>query len=117
MKQVEIKVPKNFTLRLELIKEVHTITGLSLRESKIIVDSGKFTLDNVQNAACERLKCKFPNIEITESPDPLAEAKQAVYYHSDCVLLTKEEYQELCKYKGLYLDLKGEITKIAESWK
>lgn len=56
-------------------------------------------------------------VEATKNPSPFEKAKQAVYYHSDCILLTKEEYQELCKYKGLYLDLKGEITKMAELWK
>lgn len=117
MKQVEIKVPKNFASKLELLKEVNTITGFTLKESKNLVDSGKFVLKNVQDATCERLKYKFPDIEITESPNLIEGAKQAVYYHSNCVLLTKEEYQELCKYKGLYLDLKGEITKMAESWK
>lgn len=117
MKKVKIEVSKNFSARLELIKEVHAITGLSLRDSKILVDTQSFTLDNIQDEDCKRLKYNFPQIKITESSSSFDKAKQAVYYNSDCVLLSKGEYQELCKYKGLYLDLKGEITKIAEAWK
>ena len=51
------------------------------------------------------------------SQTPLEQAKAAVHFHSDCKLLTKEEYEELCKYKGLYLDLKGSINKIMNQFK
>lgn len=51
------------------------------------------------------------------SQTPLEQAKAAVHFHSDCKLLTKEEYEELCKYKGLYLDLKGSINNIMNQFK
>lgn len=51
------------------------------------------------------------------SQTPLEQAKAAVHFHNDCKLLTKEEYEELCKYKSLYLDLKGSINNIINQFK
>lgn len=123
---------------VHLLKDVLQI---SLSKAKDTFEKGKVTLDGTKYSLLERYLDNFKhadeNIIITEFKEtvrpykpftlgekenkpqntPLERAKQAVYYHSDCVLLTKEEYQELYKYKGLYLDLQGSISKIAEEFK
>lgn len=120
---------------VHLLKDVLQI---SLSKAKDTFEKGKVTLDGTKYSLLERYLDNFKhadeNIIITEFKEtvrpykpftlgekenkqntPLERAKQVVYYHSDCVLLTKEEYQELCKYKGLYLDIMGHIkTAIKE---
>ena len=44
--------------------------------------------------------------------EEVKKAQEAVWYNTDCKLLTKEEYEELCRYKALYLDLKGSLEGI-----
>lgn len=121
---------------VHLLKDVLQI---SLSKAKDTFEKGKVTLDGTKYHLLERYLENFKhadeNIIIKKFEEevrhykpftlekeenkpqntPLERAKQAVYYHSDCVLLTKEEYQELCKYKGLYLDIIGHIkTAIKE---
>ena len=47
--------------------------------------------------------------------EKIKKAQEAVWYNTDCKLLTKEEYEELCKYKALYLDLKGSLEGIVKT--
>lgn len=120
---------------IHLLKDVLQI---SLPKAKDIFEKGKVTLDSTKYSSLDRYLDNFKhadeNVIITEFKEtmrpykpftlgekenkqntPLERAKQVVYCHSDCVLLTKEEYQELCKYKGLYLDIIGHIkTAIKE---
>lgn len=49
--------------------------------------------------------------------EKIKKAQEAVWYNTDCKLLTKEEYEELCKYKALYLDLKGSLEGIVKNFK
>lgn len=118
---------------------LQNVLQISLSKAREIFGQNKVTLDGTKYPLLERYLDNFKrideNIIITEFKEtmrpykpftleneenkpqntPLERAKQAVYYHSDCVLLTKEEYQELCKYKGLYLDIIGHIkTAIKE---
>lgn len=44
-------------------------------------------------------------------------AKNAVWYHTECVLLTKDEYEELKKYKAAYKDLQGSLSNLIEQFK
>lgn len=48
--------------------------------------------------------------------EKIKKAQEAVY-NTDCKLLTKEEYEELCRYKALYLDLKGSLEGIVKDFK
>ena len=128
---------KDKTAVVFLLKDVLQI---SLSEAKEIFGKSKVTLDSAKYPLIDRYLDNFKradeNIIITEFKEtiwpykpftlgeknntqntPLERAKQVVYYHSDCILLTKDEYQELCKYKGLYLDLQGSISKIVEEFK
>lgn len=49
--------------------------------------------------------------------EKIKKAQEAVWYNTDCKLLTKEEYEELCRYKALYLDLKGSLEGIVKDFK
>lgn len=49
--------------------------------------------------------------------EKIKKAQEAVWHNTDCKLLTKEEYEELCKYKALYLDLKGSLEGIVKDFK
>lgn len=49
--------------------------------------------------------------------EKIKKAQEAVLYNTDCKLLTKKEYEELCKYKALYLDLKGSLEGIVKDFK
>lgn len=49
--------------------------------------------------------------------EEVKKAQEAVWYNTDCKLLTKEEYKELCRYKALYLDLKGSLEGIVRNFK
>lgn len=43
-------------------------------------------------------------------------AQMVVRNHTECILLTKEEYNELAKYKGLYLDLAGSLETLTKQF-
>lgn len=49
--------------------------------------------------------------------EQIKKAQEAVWYNTDCRLLTEEEYKELCRYKALYLDLKGSLEEIVRNFK
>ena len=73
--------------------------------------------DNPDNPESDNINNQKQEIMPENNQTPLEQAKAAVHFHSDCKLLTKEEYEELCKYKGLYLDLKGSINNIMNQFK
>ena len=75
------------------------------------------TINDFKNCKVQSYKPFTLKEENNTQNTPLERAKQVVYCHSNCVLLTKEEYQELCRYKSLYLDLQGSISKIVEEFK
>jgi hypothetical protein len=49
--------------------------------------------------------------------EKIKKAQEAVWYNTGYKLLTKEKYEELCKYKALYLDLKGSLEGIVKDFK
>lgn len=49
--------------------------------------------------------------------EEIKKAQEAVWCNTDCRLLTKEEYEELCRYKALYLDLKDSLEEIVKDFK
>lgn len=128
---------KDKTSVISLLKNVLQIP---LSKAKEIFAQSKVTLDDTKYLLLDRYLENFKrvdeNIIITEFKEtvrpykpftlenednkpqntPLERAKQVVYYHSDCILLTKEEYQELCKYKGLYLDIIGHIKTVIKEF-
>lgn len=126
--------------KIAVVSLLKDVLQISLLKAKETFDKSKVTLDSAKYPLIDRYLDNFKhadeNIIITEFKEtirpykpftlgeenntqntPLERAKQVVYYHSDCVLLTKDEYQELCKYKSLYLDLQGSISKIVEEFK
>lgn len=126
--------------KIAVVSLLKDVLQISLSKAKEIFDKSKVTLDSAKYPLIDRYLDNFKhadeNIIITEFKEtvrsykpftlkeenntqntPLERAKQVVYCHSDCVLLTKEEYQELCRYKNLYLDLQGSISKIVEEFK
>lgn len=126
--------------KIAVVSLLKDVLQISLSKAKETFDKSKVTLDSTKYPLIDRYLDNFKhadeNIIITEFKEtvrsykpftlkeenntqntPLERAKQVVYCHSDCVLLTKEEYQELCRYKSLYLDLQGSISKIVEEFK
>lgn len=126
--------------KIAVVSLLKDVLQISLSKAKETFDKSKVTLDSAKYPLIDRYLDNFKhadeNIIITEFKEtvrsykpftlkeenntqntPLERAKQVVYCHSDCVLLTKEEYQELCRYKSLYLDLQGSISKIVEEFK
>lgn len=128
---------KNGISIIHLLKDV---LQTNLSNAKDIFEKGKVTLDSAKYPSLDRYLENFKhadkNIIIKEFKEavrpykpftleneenkpqntPLERAKQVVYYHSDCILLTKEEHQELCKYKDLYLDLIGHIKTVIKEF-
>lgn len=128
---------KDKTSVIFLLKDVLQISLLKAKEifgkSKVTLDSAKYPLidrylDNFKRADENIIITEFKGTMRPYKPftlgdkenkpqnTPLERVKQVVYCHSDCVLLTKDEYQELCKYKGLYLDIIGHIKTVIKEF-
>lgn len=73
------------------IKLLQTLFGLGLKEAKYAEESFQLTVySNLQNL--------FPQDK------------------SECVLISKEEYNLLTKYKGLYLDIIGTLNNVVKQF-
>ena len=116
--------------KLNQIKLLQKLFGLSLKEAKYTVDCGEFILqDECDENIIETIRSSNANIEVITLPSPI-KAEEAfqltVYSHlqnlfpQECILLNKEEYEkerkELMKYKSLYLDLVGSIHSIIDTF-
>lgn len=116
--------------KLNQIKLLQKLFGLSLEEAKYAVDCGEFILqDKCDENIIETIRSSNANIEVITLPSPI-KAEEAfqltVYSHlqnlfpQECILLNKEEYEkerkELMKYKSLYLDLVGSIHSIIDTF-
>lgn len=111
--------PKNYFNKMRLIKVVKQATGLGLKEAKDLIDSNDFIINishdgylDILREFEESIECGDLVIKKTISSKQLDISKQVVHEHTNCVLLTKEEYSELCLYKRMYKDLKGSIDKL-----
>lgn len=117
--------------KLNQIKLLKTLFGLSLEEAKDAVDSGEFIPQcECNESTVEMIRSNSnTNIKVVILPSP-TEAEKAfqliVYSHlqnlfpQECILLNKKEYEkerkELMKYKSLYLDLVGSIHSIIDTF-
>lgn len=120
---------KNLDQKLRQIKILQTLFGLSLKEAKYAVDCGDFILQReCDKNIIETIRSSNANIEVITLPSPI-KAEEAfqltIYSHlqnlspqdkSECVLITKEEYNLLTKYKGLYLDIVGTLSTIVKQF-
>lgn len=120
---------KNLDQKLRQIKILQTLFGLSLKEAKYAVDCGEFILQReCDKNIIETIRSSNANIEVITLPS-LIKAEEAfqliVYSHlqnlspqdkSECVLISKEEYNLLTKYKGLYLDIIGTLNNVVKQF-
>lgn len=112
--------------KLNQVKFLQTLFGLSLKEAKDAVDSGEFIPQcECDGNVIEMIRNCNVNIKVETLPSPI-KAEEAfqltIYSHlqnpfpQECILLNKKEYEkerkELMKYKSLYFDLVGSINSI-----
>lgn len=116
--------------KLRQVKLIKELFGLGLKEAKDAVDSGEF----IPQCECDESTVEMirsnsnTNIKVEILPSSI-EAEKAfqliVYSHlqnlfpqdkSECVLITKEEYNLLTKYKGLYLDIIGTLNNVVKQF-
>ena len=120
---------KNLDQKLRQIKILQTLFGLSLKEAKYAVDCGEFILQReCDKNIIETIRSSNANIEVITLPSPIKaeEAFQLIVYShlqnlspqdkSECVLISKEEYNLLSKYKGLYLDIIGTLNNVVKQF-
>lgn len=120
---------KNLDQKLRQIKLLQTLFGLGLKEAKYAVDCGDFILQReCDKNIIETIRSSNANIEVITLPSPIKaeEAFQLIVYShlqnlspqdkSECVLISKEEYNLLTKYKGLYLDIIGTLNNVVKQF-
>ena len=120
---------KNLDQKLCQIKILQTLFGLSLKEAKYAVDCGEFILQcECDKNIIETIRSSNANIEVITLPSPIKaeEAFQLIVYShlqnlspqdkSECVLISKEEYNLLTTYKGLYLDIIGTLNNVVKQF-
>ena len=118
-----------YNRKLTQVKLIKNLFGLCLKEAKDAVDSGEF----IPQCECDKniiemIRSSNANIKVVTLPS-LIKAEEAfqltIYSHlqnlspqdkSECVLITKEEYNLLTKYKGLYLDIVGTLSTIVKQF-
>lgn len=118
-----------YNRKLCQVKLIKSLFGLGLKEAKDAVDSGEFIpqCDCDENIV-EMIRRTNTNIKVEILPSSI-KAEEAfqlmIYSHlqnlspqnkSECVLITKEEYNLLTKYKGLYLDIVGTLSTIVKQF-
>lgn len=115
--------------KLNQVKLIKDLFGLGLKEAKDTVDSGEFIPQcECDGDVIEMIRSSNANIKVVPLPSPI-EAEKAfqliVYPHlqnlfpqdkSECVLISKEEYNLLTKYKGLYLDIIGTLNNVVKQF-
>lgn len=118
---------KNLDQKLRQIKLLQTLFGLGLKEAKYAVDCGEILQCECDKNIVETIRSSNANIEVITLPSPKAEEsfQLTVYSNlqnlfpqdkSECVLISKEEYNLLTKYKGLYLDIIGTLNNVVKQF-
>lgn len=120
---------KNLNQKLRQIKLLQILFGLGLKEAKYAVDCGEFILQcECDKNIIETIRSSNANIEVITLPSPIKAEESfqlTVYSHlqnsfpqdkSECVLISKEEYNLLTKYKGLYLDIIGTLNNVVKQF-
>lgn len=118
-----------YNRKLRQVKFIKELFGLGLKEAKDAVDSGEFIPRCECNASLvEMIRSSSYNIKVETLPSSTEEEKAfqlIVYSHlqnlfpqdkSKCVLIAKEEYDALIKYKALYLDIVGTLGTIVKQF-
>lgn len=115
---MKIKLIFDYENKPDKIKCLKRIFNISIKEAKDFVDNGVMITENCTQTQLNELleineKIGFQIIVYNEpvKKDLLNSAKNAVWYNTECVLLTKEEHEELKKYKTLYQDLLGSLKQ------
>lgn len=105
--------------KLRKIKHIKEIFNICLKDAKDFVDSGVMISENCTQTQLDKLLKinQEIGIQVTVYNEPIEKdllnsAKNAVWYNTECILLTKEEYEELKKYKALYQDLIGSLKTV-----
>lgn len=115
--------------KLYQVKFIKDLFGLGLKEAKDAVDSGEFIPQcECDENVIEMIRSSNANIKVIMLPSPI-EAEKAfqliIYSHlqnlfpqdkSECVLISKEEYNFLTKCKRLYLDAIGTLNNIVKQF-
>lgn len=119
---------KNLDQKRRQIKLLQTLFDLGLKEAKYAVDCGELILQECDENIIETIRSSNANIEVITLPSPIKaeEAFQLIVYShlqnlspqdkSECVLISKEEYNLLTKYKGLYLDIIGTLNNVVKQF-
>jgi hypothetical protein len=108
--------------KLYRVKFIKDLFGLGLKEAKDAVDSGEFIPQcECDKNVIETIRSSNANIEVIILPSPIKAEKAfqlTIYSHlkSECVLISKEEYNLLTKYKGLYLDIIGTLNNVVKQF-
>lgn len=118
-----------YNRKLRQVKFIKELFGLGLKEAKDAVDSGEFIPRCECNASLvEMIRSSSYNIKVETLPSSTEEEKAfqlIVYSHlqnlfpqdkSKYVLIAKEEYDALIKYKALYLDIVGTLGTIVKQF-
>ena len=118
-----------YNRKLRQVKFIKELFGLGLKEAKDAVDSGEFIPRCECNASLvEMIRSSSHNIKVETLPSSTEEEKAfqlIVYLHlqnlfpqdkSKYVLIAKEEYDALIKYKALYLDIVGTLGTIVKQF-
>lgn len=119
---------KNLDQKLRQVKLLQTLFGLGLKEAKYAVDCGEILQCECDKNIVETIRSSNANIEVITLPSPIKaeESFQLTVYSnlqnlfpqdkSECVLISKEEYNLLTKYKGLYLDIIGTLNNVVKQF-
>lgn len=121
---------KNLDQKLRQIKLLQTLLGLGLKEAKYAVDCGEILQCECDKNIVETIRSSNANIEVITLPSPIKAEESfqppiTVYSNlqnlfpqdkSECVLISKEEYNLLTKYKGLYLDIIGTLNNVVKQF-
>lgn len=119
---------KNLNQKLHQIKLLQTLFALSLKEAKYTVNCGELILQECDKNLVEIIRSNSDaNIEVVIlSSQETEKAFQLTIYSrlqnlfpqdkSECVLISKEEYNLLTKYKGLYLDIIGTLNNVVKQF-
>lgn len=116
--------PDRFSYKMKLIRILKENTGLGLKEAKDKVDCNDIIINvshdsylNIIRELEEFIECGDIVIKNLDKVDKLKSAKKAVFFNTDCVLITKKEYTELCNDKILYKHLKDSLDKLISEFK
>lgn len=108
-----------YNRKLRQVKFIKELFGLGLKEAKDAVDSGEFIPRCECNASLvEMIRSSSHNIKVETLPSSTEEEKafQLPQDKSKYVLIAKEEYDALIKYKALYLDIVGTLGTIVKQF-